>query len=679
MSEYTSRTEKRRAQQSGNKKQQKNKKPKQKKSIWKKILISLFVIMGVGLIAGGATAAAIISGAPELDPEELMLAEGATVYDVNDNELGRLHGAEKRSYRSIEEIPEHVSNAFVAVEDMRFYDHMGIDVRRLGGAVVANITGGFGSEGASTITQQVVRNAFLSADKTISRKLQEQWLAFQLERQYSKDEILEMYLNIIYFSSDAYGIGEASIRWFGKEDLSELTVADAAVLAAVPRRPSYYNPIDNPENAESRRNLIIGMMEDQELISSEEADEARNTSIHDQINHTPADDTIGHTSFMNHVRDEIEQIDGLSIGDLYAAGFDIYTTIDPEAQEFAERVVQTDEFISSYPDNESFQVGFTLLDNETGGIRAMVGDRHGEEIEAGFNYASRGNGHPGSTVKPFMDFGPAIEEHGWGTGHTLVDEPHEYSSGQSITNASGNYSGEVTMREALVRSLNIPALKAHQEAGVENSHQFAERLGFNFENYYEAHALGAFETSSEKIAGAYAAFGNDGVYNEPHSIRKIVFRDERELNLTPEPNRAMHDYTAYMMTDMLKGVLTDPRGTGNQANVQGLPLAGKTVHRTLIQTLVTVSTSHKAVCQTFGLRDTALNIPRQSGLVTPTITTVIYQELSMKLPDTSSGLSCKKFTKGWMFLTSHDLIQYVSKVANSTFVVTHQIHHLSLK
>ncbi|MFB4160760.1 transglycosylase domain-containing protein [Geomicrobium sp. JSM 1781026] len=578
MTEYRSRTEKRRAAETSSNKNQKpsKKKSKGKRSLFKKLIISFAIVIVVGLLAGVATAAAIISGAPELDPDELMLAEGATVYDVNDNEIGRLHGNEARSYRTIEETPQHVQDAFIAVEDMRFYDHMGVDVRRVGGAVIANITGGFGSEGASTITQQVVRNAFLSADKSMSRKVQEQWLALQLERQFSKDEIMEMYLNIIYFSHEAYGIGEASIRWFDKESLEELTIADAAVLAAVPRRPSYYNPIENPENAENRRNLIISMMEDQELITNEEAEEARNTNIEDQLDYTPADDSIGHTSFINHVMREIEQIDGLEIGDLYAAGFDVYTTIDVEAQRYAEQVIQTNDYISGFPDDPAFQVGFTMLNTNTGGIAAIVGDRGGEEVLRGDSYAMNRVGQPGSTVKPMLDFGPAIDNLGWGTGQTLVDEPHSYSDGTQIRNASGNYSGQVTMREALVRSLNIPALKAHQEVGKEEAHEFANRLGMEFDSVEEGNALGSQYESPETIAGAYAAFGNDGVYNDPYSVRKIVFTDEREMDLTPESTRAMNDYTAYMVTDMLKDVVTDPRGTGTAANIEGLPLAGKT-------------------------------------------------------------------------------------------------------
>ncbi|SDI90808.1 transglycosylase domain-containing protein [Natribacillus halophilus] len=573
MANYQSRMDRRRAEDAKSSGKN-NKRPK-----FKKVLISIMIVLLIGTMAGTATAAAYIWDAPPLDPDELLFSEGATIYDMNDEEVGRLQGTENRSYRNISEMPEHLKDAFIAVEDYRFYDHSGIDIRRIGGAVVANITDGFGAEGASTITQQLVKQAFLSTDQTVKRKVQEQWLALQLERQYSKDEILEMYLNISYFDSGAWGVGEASIRYFNKEELNELTIADAAVLAAIPRRPAHYNPDSNPEAAEERRDLVISLMEEQALITDEEAEEAREVSIEDQLEFTPAGDNFAYQSFIDHVMEEVEDIDGIETVDLYAAGFDIYTTIEIEAQDYARDVIQSDDYISQYPDDEAFQAGVTLLDTETGAIRAMVGNRQESEAERGWNHATAASGQPGSTVKPLLDYGPAIDYLQWSTGETIVDEPHEYSDGTAIRNYSGSYSGSVSMRDALVRSLNIPAVKALQEVGLADAQSFAEGLGLNFENdMTEGYALGGFSEgiSSLDMAAAYAAFGNDGVYNEPHSVRKIVFRDGNEIELTPDSERVMNDYTAYMMSDMLKGVLTDPAGTGQRANVDGLPLSGKT-------------------------------------------------------------------------------------------------------
>ncbi|WP_425504046.1 penicillin-binding transpeptidase domain-containing protein [Salicibibacter cibarius] len=321
------------------------------------------------------------------------------------------------------------------------------------------------------------------------------------------------------------------------------------------------------------------MLEEQALITSDEAEAARAIDIEDQLDFTPANNDFAYQSFVDHVMEEVESIDGVETIDLYAAGFDIYTTIEPDAQQYAEAVIQSDEYIHQYPDEEHFQVGFTLLDTQTGAIRAIVGNRQENEAERGWNHATAASGQPGSTVKPLLDYGPAIDQLQWSTGEQIVDAPHEYSDGTTITNYSGNYSGSVSMREALVRSLNIPAVKAMQEVGLENAQSFAEGLGLSFENNIEeSYALGGFQegVSSLDMAGAYAAFGNGGRYNEPHSVRKIVFRDGQEIDLNPESERAMNDYTAYMISDMLKGVVTDSAGTGRRANVDGLPLAGKT-------------------------------------------------------------------------------------------------------
>ncbi|AXF57450.1 transglycosylase domain-containing protein [Salicibibacter kimchii] len=566
MAQYRSRSEKRRMEE------------KKKRSPVKKMLIIIIGVFVVGMVAMTATAASMISDAPELNAEELTFSEGSTIYDMNDNELGRLQGSENRTYREIDEMPEHLMNAFIAVEDYRFYEHSGIDLYRIGGAIVSNITDGFGSEGASTITQQLVKQAFLSADQSIERKVQEQWLALQMEQQYSKDEILEMYLNSSYFDSSAWGVGEAAIRYFDKENLDELTIADAAVLAAIPRRPSYYNPQNNPTEAEERRDLIISLMEEHAFISEDEATDAMAVNIEDQLDYTPPED-VAYQSIIDHVMEEVENIDGIETTDIYAAGFDIYTTIDPDAQDIAQEVIQSEDYISQYPDNDEFQVGFSLLDTETGAIRAMVGNRQETEEKRGLNYATAASGQPGSTIKPILDYGPAIEELGWYTGETIVDEPHEYSNGDSIRNYGGNYSGEVSMREALVRSLNIPAVKAIQEVGLEDAQAFAEDLGLDFdEDITEGYALGGFGgyLSSLDMAGAYAAFGNEGTYNEPFSVRKMEFRDGREVENSPESEQVMYESTAYMMSDMLKDVVDDSSGTGQRANVDGLPLAGKT-------------------------------------------------------------------------------------------------------
>ncbi|TWI58911.1 transglycosylase domain-containing protein [Halalkalibacter nanhaiisediminis] len=574
MSEETSTRQGRR--QARQKTKPKNKKPK--KGLWKKILLSIVTLGIIAIIAGGITAFVMISGAPPLDAEKLTLSQAAQMYDQNDELVSQLDSEERRVNVSIQDVPQVVEDAFISVEDIRFREHFGIDIRRLFGAVAANITEGFGAEGASTITQQLVKNLFLNHEKAITRKVQEQYLAVKLEQQYSKDQILEMYLNQIYLGSGVYGIELASQTYFNKS-VEDLSLADAALLAGIPRRPSFYDPTKNPEAAESRRNLVLDLMERHGKITSEEAAAAKAVPLEDQIELTERE-SYPYEAFYDQVLAELEQLEGIAVSDLYNAGLKVYTTLDVEAQEHVEKVLQTDEFISNYPDNEDFQAGVTLLDTRTGQIKAIGSGLQDTNIKRGFNFATDIRKQPGSTIKPILDYGPAIEYLQWSTGRIIVDEPHNYSVGVPIRNFDRSYNGAISMRTALARSRNVTAIKALQEVGVDRAEAFAEGLGIPIEypdgQMPEAFGLGGFTNgiSTLHLAGAYAAFGNNGTYTKPYTVRKIVFPDGREINMEPESTQAMSDYTAYMITDMLKTAVTN--GTGTTANISGLPMAGKT-------------------------------------------------------------------------------------------------------
>ncbi|WP_179124123.1 PBP1A family penicillin-binding protein [Marinococcus halophilus] len=570
---YRSRREKRTADQKNPKNKQKK---KRKRPLWQTFIIWALSLMLVFMTAVVIIVAYMINQAPELDAEAIVLSEAATVYDQNDEEIAQLQNSSNRELADIEEMPDYAKEAFIAVEDERFYSHFGIDVQRIFGALWANVTDGFGSQGASTITQQVVKNAFLSPDKNISRKVQEQYLAIKLEQQYSKDEILEMYVNLIYFNQGAYGITQAGQTYFGKEEPGELTIADAALLAAIPRRPTYYDPVQNPENAEERRNQIISMMNEQGYITDEEAEEASSTPVDEQLNYQPPENGAAYDSFMSYVQNELEDFDGIEASDIYTAGLKVYTTLDTEAQEQAEELIQSPEALASFPDNEEFQIGFTLLDTQTGAVKAIVGNRQSPDTAMSYNFATDPN-QPGSTIKPVLDYGPAIENMQWSTYHQIEDEEYQYpDTDTDVRNYTRDYRGSVSMREALTDSLNVPAVKTLEEVGLDNARSFANGLGLGLEDVYYGSALGGLEqgVSSEQMAGAYAAFGNEGVYNDPHSIRRIEFPDGRTIDFEPEQEQAMEDYTAYMITDMLKDVISE--GTGTGAQIDGLPLAGKT-------------------------------------------------------------------------------------------------------
>ncbi|WP_078553318.1 PBP1A family penicillin-binding protein [Bacillus alkalicellulosilyticus] len=571
--ELKTRTGRRQARKSN----EKNQKPS-RKALFKKIALITGAFMAVAGIVGAIVLFSIIKDAPPLDPERLMFAQSAQVFDQNDENFSQLEAAENRIRISIHDIPQLMEDAVLSVEDVRFHQHFGIDIRRLFGAVAANLTGGFGAEGASTITQQVIKNAFLSPEKTISRKIQEQYLAIKLEQQYTKEQILEMYLNGIYFGKGAYGVQQASITYFNKENLEDLTVADAALLAGLPQRPSHFNPLNNPEGAERRRNIVIGLMERHGKITAAEAEEARSIAVVDQLN--PAErDSYPFEAFLDQVLSEVEDIEGITPSDLYTAGLKIYTTLDQDAQSHVEAVLQTDEFITTYPENEDFQAGITLIDTKTGQIKAIGGGRQKQEVKRGFNYATDIKKQPGSTIKPILDYGPVIEDKKWSTGQIIVDEPHTYNdiNNTPVRNFTRTHRGPVTMREALKDSLNVPAIKALQEVGTERAQEFAEGIGIPFDQpMTEAYGIGGFTTgiSTLDLAGAYSAFGNDGIYFKPHTVRKIEFPDGRVIHTKPDPHVAMNDYTAYMITDMLKSAVRE--GTGGVANIPGLPMAGKT-------------------------------------------------------------------------------------------------------
>ncbi|WP_243290025.1 PBP1A family penicillin-binding protein [Bacillus sp. FJAT-47783] len=561
--EYQSREQRRKAQQ-----KKKTNKKKRKSGVWKKIFISLFIIGIIGMIAGGATLAFYISDAPDLNEDQLKGNLSSKVYDMNKKQVYEI-GAEKTTYVPIDEIPDHVKNAFIATEDVRFYEHNGIDIIRFGGAVLANIQEGFGSEGASTITQQLVKLSFLTPEKTIKRKVQEAWLAIQVEQKFSKDQILEMYLNRVYYPGNYYGVARAAEAFFGKS-LDDLTIGEAAMIAGMVKNPHGYNPRENLKAAEERRNTVLMLMEKHGFISSAEKEEAKQIPIADSLV-KPTEKSNDHYAFIEQVIEEVR--DKLDM-DPSAAGLKIYTTLDPDAQSYVEDLLNGDSLGFS---SEHLQAGVTLLDTESGEIRAIGGGRN--QPIGGFNYAVDTKRQPGSTIKPVLDYGPAIEHLKWSTYHQIKDEPYTYSNGAPINNYDNRHKGWMSIRQALVDSRNIPALKAMQEVGLDKAQQFAKGVGIDLKEIEEAYSIGGFggETvgvSPLEMAGAFSAFGNNGFYIKPHTVKKVELADGTVIDLAPEPEEAMSDYTAFMITDMMKSVVQ--YGTGTRANVPGLNIAGKT-------------------------------------------------------------------------------------------------------
>jgi penicillin-binding protein 1A len=568
---YLSREERRKQLNVQNSKKGKKKKPA---SMAKKITLSIAILGIIVMLGGAAALASIIKAAPKLDPKLLKDPIASKILDKNGNLIAEVGNA-NREYVDYKDIPKVVEDAFIATEDYRFYQHHGIDFIRLGGAVVANFTHGFGSEGGSTITEQVIKNTFLTPQKSITRKIQEAWLAYQLEQKYTKHQILEMYLNKIYFSENSNGVATAADAYYGKS-LKDLTLPEAAMLAGLPQSPNNYNPFDHPEAAQKRRNIVLSLMYEHGYISKAQEDSALKVPVQSdlvkgdqhQLNEKPYD------PFVDEVIDEVKKAGDF---DIFTDGLTIYTTLDPKAQLYVDQLENSNNLIK-YPDAQ-FQTGITLLDTKTGEIRAIGGGRN-QQVQRGFNYAIDSRRQPGSTIKPVLDYGPAIEYLNWGTYQMIDDKPVTYSTGATFGNWDHRYLGPMTIRTALQLSRNSPAVQTLQQVGLDKAKNFAINLGIPLKEIYESYAIGGFGgktvgVSPLEMAGAYSAFGNKGFYTSPYAVTKIKLRDGTVVDTTPETKVVMKDSTAFMITDMLKSVLQSP-GTGVSASVSGLPVAGKT-------------------------------------------------------------------------------------------------------
>ncbi len=571
---YRSRTERNHAK---NQTEETNteKKPKKKGSFFKKFLIGCLLLGIVGLVAGVSAFFVMIKDAPKLDKSKLVNPLSTKFLDKDGNFFYE-YGAEKRTHVTYDQIPKVVENAFLATEDSRFYEHSGIDFKRTTKAVMENITGGFGSQGGSTITQQVVKNYFLTMDKTAKRKVQEWYLSYKLEQQYSKHEILEMYLNKINLGNRSYGIATAAKNYYGK-DLKDLQLHEAAMLAGLPQGPNIYDPTkpDNVERATNRRNVVLSLMNRHGYITKEEMNNAMKIPVTEGL--LPSSDIteMKYQAFLDAVVKEVEkEYPDVNIG---SDGLTIQTTLDQDAQDYADKIM--DGNLINYP-NDQFQGSFVFMDTKSGEVRAIgAGRKESKSTFKGHNMAIDLKRQVGSTMKPIFDYGPAIENLQWSTYHQLNDSEYTYSNGKKIRNATNSYKGDVSLREALKKSLNIPALKTAQAVGIPNSQAFAEGLGMTFKDgkAYESTAIGSNDSSPLELAGAYAAFGNDGVYNKPHFVKEVTFPDGTKKNFKPKEKRAMHDYTAYMVTDVLRDVVKPGSGgTGPTAYVSGIDVAGKT-------------------------------------------------------------------------------------------------------
>lgn len=501
-------------------------------------------------------------------------AVSSQVFDSHGRLITTLHSDQNRLPIDINKVPQNLQNAFIAAEDNRFYEHIGIDPIGIFRAIFANLTNRGIAQGGSTITQQLAKNAFLSQEQTLKRKIQEAMLALEIEHKYSKKEILEMYMNQIYFGQGAYGIQTAAKTYFNK-DVNELTLTQCAMLAGLPKSPNYYSPFNNINEAKKRKNVVLDQMVKYGYVSAAEAEDAKNQDLGLSKSHQ-SKEADEYASFIDYVSQQVAK----KYGDdaLYKEGLKIYTTMDVDKQHAAVRAMRN--LPNNYTDENGLtqpQAAIVSIDPKTGHILAMVGGR-GQDS---FNRASMAVRQPGSAFKPFVYL--TALQHDMTPDTTMDDQPVTYGS-WSPKNAGGSYSGTMALSDALAHSVNTIAVQLADKVGTKNIIANAKKMGITTLDAKDdnlAMALGGLTkgVTPLEMASAYGTFANKGVHVKPTAIVKIldrngnVLEDASTLEKEETKTRVMSEREAYEMTTMLEGVID--HGTGTAAAI-GRPAAGKT-------------------------------------------------------------------------------------------------------
>jgi penicillin-binding protein 1A len=531
-------------------------------------LIILVMITGIG--CGFLTAS--MNTKPDL-ANDILPPASSQIYDINGNEIANVHAAENRRPVKITQVPKELQNAFVAVEDNRFYEHSGVDPRGIIRALYANIRGRGVSEGGSTITQQLAKNAYLTQERTLARKVQEVFLALQLERQYTKQEILEMYLNQIYFGQGAYGVQAAAQTYFGK-DVEDLTLNECAMLAGIPKSPNYYSPANNLQAAQERKAVVLDQMEKYGYINSSTADKTKKEQLN-IVKPVKKQETNVASYFIDYVTQTL--IDKYGADAVYKEGLKIYTTIDMDMQKAAEDAVK--KLPTAKTDGNGVQqpqAAIVAIDPHNGYVKAMVGGRGNDQ----FNRATMAVRQPGSAFKPFV-FAAALENKF--TPGTVINDAPINIDGWKPQNDSGHFSGKVTMRDVARFSINVPTVKIAQKLGIDKPIYYAQEMGISTfvlegpqNDRQLATALGGMTkgVTPLEITSAYGTFANKGVHVSPVVVIKVLDRNGKVLEQNePKQRSVISETSASELTDMLEGVIK--KGTGTRANI-GRPAAGKT-------------------------------------------------------------------------------------------------------
>ncbi|MEH7116352.1 PBP1A family penicillin-binding protein [Neobacillus vireti] len=500
------------------------------------------------------------------------LPQSTVFYDLSGKVASKI-SANKNEGVPIGKVPESLVNAIIAIEDHRFYQHNGVDLIGTSRALFRDLKAGRMVEGGSTITQQLMKNTLLTSDKTLKRKLQEVFLALAVEREYTKPEILQMYVNQIYFGNGAYGIKQAAGKYFAK-DLQDLSISESALLAGLIKAPSALNPYKNKEKAIERRNLVLVEMSKQGFITDRQFQKARAEKI---VFQDSGDDPFRgkYPYYVDQVLNEAIKEYGFTQDELLTSGFQIYTELNPVMQKSME-IIYEDRVLFPKSTDRLVQSAGILLDPKTGGVRAIIGGR-GEHTFRGYNRATQLKAQPGSCLKPIAVYTPALEE-GWKITDMLKDEPMEFGNYRP-NNYDHQYAGEVPMYEAVKESKNVSAVWLLDQIGIEKGVNSAKRFGIPLDKEDEnlSIALGGLHrgVSPLNMAEAFSVFPNNGSRIKAHVIKKIINSEgkivaewqEKKLKVTTQ---AVTD----KMTTMLLGVVEE--GTGNTAQISGREVAGKT-------------------------------------------------------------------------------------------------------
>ena len=595
----------------------KSKKTVKKKQVSKfkriiKVLLLLFLIMFIFIVfAMIAFIIYIVKTAPEFNEELLYLSDPTVILDKDGNEIAKI-GAERRTKIEYDDISEVLKDAIIATEDSNFFEHNGVDWARFMKASIYQVLGQSDAGGASTLTMQISKNRYTNKEASgiegIIRKFTDVYVSmFVLEKNYTKEQILEFYVNSQQLGKNSFGVEQASRTYFGKS-ANELNLAEAAMIAGLFQAPSKYNPYRNPEATEARRITVLKLMLRHGYINKDEYEIAKKLSV-DKIVLSEAEsanisgEVSKYQSFIDTVIEEVKEKTGQSP---YKTTMTITTTLNTEFQDYINNIMNGETYNW---ENDVVQAGVAVINVHDGSVAAIGGGRNVNAIDM-FNYATDMHNQIGSTAKPLYDYGPAIEYNNWSTAHTIVDEPYTYSNGVNINNWDSQYVGLETIREALMQSRNIPALKTFQQNDKAKVIEFVTGMGLTPEIYtcnegyvldkstgktcinkedstdvvdanrdsslHEAHAIGGYNGESPlTMAAAYATFANYGTYNEPHTFTKLVYQSTGEEYVNEyKTNEVMTPQTAYMITDML--LTTAPYALGSNYYINGIKYAAKT-------------------------------------------------------------------------------------------------------